>query len=187
MAVCLGLLAFLGVACGDDDDEAGNGSASPTASRSPSATGADETPEASPDETEQPSLTPAPESTTAAAPTPRPPVLEPGVAKIGEGTMTFSLLPEGEYRIDPLALIQPGTATPPCAAFVFAFSWQITDPFPPGSNQIVWRITQQDVTQDVGQGASGTATVGCGQLIALNDGPDTINVSVWYKQGEIQS
>ncbi|HET8943929.1 MAG TPA: hypothetical protein VFO59_04040 [Dehalococcoidia bacterium] len=187
-AVLIAVSVLVIAACGDDDDDDGveNGSASPTASRSPSATGADETPQASPDGTGQPSLSPTP-APTAAAPTPRPPSLAAGVRKIGEGTMTFTLLPEGEFPLDPLALIQPGTTAPPCAAFVFAFSWQITDPFPPGANTLIWRITRQDVTEDVGLGASGSDTVGCGQLMAVNDGPDTINVSVWYIQGEIQS
>lgn len=182
-AILIAVSALLIAACGDDDDEAGNGSVSPTASGSPSATGADETPDASPDGTGQPAGTPTTQP-TGAAPTP---ALDPGVKKIGEGTMTFILIPGGQFPVDGLGLIQPGTATPTCAAFVFAFAWQITDPFPPGSNAMTWRITQGDSTEDVGSGADGTATVGCGLLTAMNTGPATISVSVRYVQGEIQS
>lgn len=187
-AILIAVSALLIAACGDDDDEAGNGSVSPTAGGSPSATNGDETPDASPDGTEQPvpTLTLSPTS-NAPTPTPRAPSLDAGVKKIGEGTMTFSLVPGSQFPVDGYGLIQPGTTPPSCAAFVFAFTWQVTDPFPPGANRVTWRITRQDGTEDVGSGAAGTATVGCGQLTATNDGADAISVSVWYVQGETQS
>jgi len=102
------------------------------------------------------------------------------VQQIGEGTINFVLVANGQFPIDGLGLIQPGTEAPPCAAFVFAFNWQITDPYPPGDSQVTWEIIAQDNRNEVASGAAGTASVGCGQLIALNNGPDQIGVSVHY-------
>lgn len=177
-------------ACGGDDDD-GNapdatGSPSPAVSQSPgAATGQDETPPASPDGGESPQANQTPRPTQA-APTPKPPGLDPGVSKIGDGTMTFVLVPSGQFFVDALGLIQPGTETPPCAAFVFSFSWQITDPFPVRDNSVTWRLTRQDATEDVGSGAAGTAAVGCGQLAAVNMGADEVTISLHYFQGAIQ-
>ncbi len=123
---------------------------------------------------------------TPAGPSPVAPTLDTGVSQIGEGTISFVLVPNGQIPIDGLGLIQAGTETPPCAAFVFAFSWQITDPFPVEDNQVAWKITRQDSIDDVAAGADGTATVGCGQLNVINTGPDQVTVSVHYLQGAIQ-
>lgn len=175
-------LAF--AACGDDDDDgAADGSQTP-ASGSPAASGTG-TPAASPDESGDASATATPVETPA-GPSPVAPTLDAGVKQIGEGTISFTLLPNGQFPIDWLTLIQPGTETPPCAAFVFAFSWQITKPYPVGDNEVSWKITRQGVTEDVASGADGTATVGCGQLTITNTGPDEATISIHYLQGAIQ-
>jgi hypothetical protein len=191
LLVSLAATALLAVAaCGDDDDDGGvdgNGTASPAVSGSPSAsaTAGPGSASAAPNETdasiETPTLQP-----TSAAPAPGKPALEAGVQQIGEGTINFVLVANGQFPIDGLGLIQPGTEAPPCAAFVFAFNWQITDPYPPGDSQVTWEIIAQDNRNEVASGAAGTASVGCGQLIALNNGPDQIGVSVHYVQGAIQ-
>jgi hypothetical protein len=193
------LLVFLtaialvaGAACGGDDDDDnggvdGNGTVSPAVngSPSPSATGGGVSASASPNGTEPAGETSTPRPTSS-APTPVKPALDAGVQQVGEGTIGFVLVPNGQFPIDGLGLIQPGTEPPPCAAFVFAFSWQITDPYPPGDSQVTWQIVAQDSRDDVASGAAGTASVGCGQLIASNNGPDQIDVSVHYVQGAIQ-
>jgi hypothetical protein len=53
------------------------------------------------------------------------------VQQIGEGTINFVLVANGQFPIDGLGLIQPGTQRR--AVFVFAFSWQITDPYRPAT------------------------------------------------------
>jgi len=168
-------------ACGDDDDDRDR-SATPTTSGS--ATGDAESPGSSPDDTGAPDATETPEPTTA-APTPIAPTLAAGVRKIGEGTINFVLAANGLFGIDGLALIQPGTETPPCAAVVFSFDWQITEPYPPGGNTVQCRITSQDITEDVAAGPDGAATVGCGQLTAVNPGSAQISVAVHYIQGSV--
>ena len=191
LLISLAATALLAVAaCGGDDDDDnggvdGNGTASPapSGSLSPSATGGGVSASASPNGTEPAGETPRPASS---APTPVKPALDAGVQQVGEGTISFVLVPNGQFSIDGLGLIQPGTEPPPCAAFVFAFSWQITDPYPPGDSQVTWQIIAQDSRDDVASGAAGTASVGCGQLIASNNGPDQIGVSVHYVQGAIQ-
>jgi len=186
LLIGLASVALTFAACGDDDD-ATDGSPTPSASgsSSPAATGADETPGASPDETdgEGATVTPVP---TASGPTPLAPTLDAGVAQIGEGTINFTLPPNGQVPIDGLGLIQAGKETPPCAAFVFAFSWQITEPYPAEGNQVAWKITRQDTTEDVASGADGKATVGCGLLTVINTGPDEVTIAVHYVQGAIQ-
>lgn len=188
LLIALAAVALTLAACGDDDDDgAGDGSASPavSGSLSPSATGADKSPGASPGETDGANVTPTPVPTPS-GPTPVAPTLDTGVKQIGEGTISFVLVPNGQIPIDGLGLIQAGAETPPCAAFVFVFSWQITEPYPAGDNQVAWKITRQDSTEDVAAGAGGAATVGCGQLTVINTGPDQVTVAVHYLQGAIQ-
>lgn len=180
-------LAF--AACGDDDDNDstdGSPASSTSGSPSPSETAGGESPGASPGTTDVATITPAPTAATPSGPTPVTPKLDAGVNQIGEGTITFTLLPNGQLPIDGLGLIQAGKETPPCAAFVFAFSWQITNPFPVGDNTVAWKMTQQGSTEDVAAGPAGTATVGCGQLTVINTGPDQVNVAVHYIQGATQ-
>jgi len=172
-------LALAAAACGGDDD---NGGASTTATGSgspgPSASGTK-----TPAPSKSPTKTPAP---TAAVVTPAVPTLAAGVKKIGDGTMTFVLAANGQFPIDGQGLVQPGTQAPPCASFVFAFGWQITNPYPPGDKAVFWQINQQGVVSDVASGPAGTASVGCGQLIALNKTSDPVSVSVAYVQGSTQ-
>jgi len=187
LLIALAAVALTLAACGDDDDDGlGDGSASPAAngSATPSATGADESPGASPDETDGANVTPTPVHTPA-GPTPVAPTLDTGVRQIGEGTINFTLVPNSQVPIDGLGLVPAGAETPPCAAFVFAFNWSITDPYPVGGNQVAWRITRQDSTEDVAAGADGKAKVGCGRLTVINTGPDQVTVAVHYLLGAI--
>jgi hypothetical protein len=114
------------------------------------------------------------------------PTLAAGERKVGEGTIDFVLPPNGEFNLDGQQLFQPGDEVPPCAAFRFSFDWQITDPYPPGDNTVQWRITNQDVTEDVAEGPDGAATVGCGQLTATNPASVELSVAVHYVQGSTE-
>ena len=171
-------LALTLAACGGDDDGGASQTATAGASLGPSTT-ASKTPAPS----KSPTPTPGP---TTAAPTPVGPTLAPGVKNIGSGTINFVLAPNGQFPIDGVALIQPPNQPPPCAAFVFAFSWQITNPNPPGDRAVFWQMNQQGVITDVASGPDGAASVGCGQLIAFNKTSDPVTVSVYYVQGATQ-
>jgi hypothetical protein len=197
LLIGLAATALILAACGgDDDDEAGNAgdanerSATPTASGSPSVTGADESPGAtsvgaSPGATGASQATPT-AAPTAAVPPPGKPGLDEGVAQVNEGILNFVIPANGQFEIDSLGLVPSGTDPPPCGTFEFAFSWRITDPYPPSSEQVVWELIYQDARQDVASGAEGSASVGCGQLLAGNNNPRPIAVSVYYVVGQIQ-
>ncbi len=165
-------------ACGGDDNGGASTTATSSGSLGPSASGSK-----TPAPSKSPTKTPVP---TAAAATPVGPTPAPGVKKIGDGTITFALAANGQFPIDGLALIQPPTQAPPCTAFVFGFSWQITNPYPPGDTAVFWQVNQQGVITDVASGPDGMATVGCGQLMASNKTSEQLTVSVYYVQGEKQ-
>lgn len=172
-------------ACGDDDDT-GDGA-------SPSATGPVSSASPSGDASASPSSTGSGAATATLAPSGSPapdapvPVLDANTRKIGEGTISFVLIPGQSSPIDPIGLPLPAGATPPpCASFVFAFGWQITKPNPPGEAKVTFKIDRQGAVEQVAAGASGTSSVGCGLLTAVNEGDGEISVSMHYFQGEIQ-
>jgi hypothetical protein len=185
--------AVILAACGDDDDDDGGGdgagadtSATASATLSPSGPAGDQSPGVSTDVTATATSTPVP-ATPTAPPLPPKPSLGDGVQQVGEGTTTFVIEPNGIHQIDGLYLLQlQGVDPPPCAAFVLAFSWLITNPSPPTGQQVVWEIIRQDARDPVASGPEGSTTVGCGQLLAMNPGTQTISVSVYYVQGAIQ-
>lgn len=184
LLVLMATFAVALAACGDDDDT-GDG-ASPSATESASASPSDGT-SASPSATGGGAATATPASGGSPAPDAPVPVLDANTKKIGEGTISFVLVPGQSSPIDPIGLPLPAGATPPpCAAFVFSFGWQVTKPNPPGDAKVTFKIDRQGVVEQVASGASGTASVGCGLLTAVNEGDGEMSVSMHYFQGEIQ-
>lgn len=182
LIITLAVFTLSVAACGDDDED-GDASVTPTATGSPSATNDGESPTTTPSLTIPPGGTETP-GPTSAAPTPGAPPLPAGVTQITEGTMNFVVISGGQFSFDGQGLVQPGTQPPPCETFVFAFAWQITDPFPPGDNSVTWRVTQQGATNDIASGADGSATTGCGLITAVNTGLDQVTVNVRYILGQ---
>lgn len=187
----LAVLALVLGACGGGDDDDVGDAGSPAASVSPMSSADGRTPAASPTEATSDGGE-ATEAPAARTPTPAPalpppePSLEGGAQKVGSGTMTFTLLPSGQFPIDPLGLLPAGTTPPACDVFVFAFTWEITSPDPPGSEQVVWETVSGEQRQQVAAGAEGEASVGCGQLFAVNRGANTLVVGLHFVQGARQ-
>lgn len=182
MAACTVALA----ACGDDDDTGDGASPSATGSASASESPSGGT-SASPSATDGAAATATPAEGGSPTPVAPVPVLDANVRKIGEGTISFVLVPGQSSPIDPIGLpLQTGATPPPCAAFVFSFGWQVTKPNPPGDARVTLKIDRQGVVEQVASAASGTATVGCGLLTTVNEGDGEVTVSIHYLQGEIQ-
>lgn len=130
------------------------------------------------------SSSPGPPSGTEKAPQPPAPTIQPGQRKIGEGSFTTAILPGATAGFDPLKLpLDTGVELPPCTAFGFDFGWQVKDPYPPADVNLVWRSS----SMEVGSGASGTASVGCGLLEAINKSAFKITLDAHYIIAEIQS
>lgn len=184
--ILLTVLALSLAACSGDGDDSGGVGPTPSVGASPAPTSpatGDQSPIESPGDTSAPpGETAAPVGATptpAVAEQPPAPTLEEGVTRIGEGVITFALVPNGQFLINGLGLLQPGTEAPSCDAFRFAFAWNSA----PGDGSVTWELINGDVRQEVAAGATGSATVGCGQLMAENRGTETLTVSVRYIQG----
>ncbi len=166
VVITLSLVLAFSIGCKNGDEAAGR-----TDSPVPASSGTDETPASDP--------TPTPVNEP--APSPPAPELGEDQTKLAEGTLVSTLLASGVASYDPTVFPLDGGATPPpCAGFVYLFNWQVTEPYPADSVALVWRTTRMDSTQEVGRGASGSATAGCGILEAKNDGGDRITVAVHY-------
>ena len=171
-------------ACGDDDDTGDGASPSATGSASASPSGGTS---ASPSATGGAAATATPAEGGSPTPVAPVPVLDANATKIGEGTISFVLVPGQSSPIDPIGLpLQAGAVPPPCAAFVFSFGWQVTKPNPPGEARVTFKIDRQGVVEQVASAVNGTASVGCGLLTTVNEGDGEVSVSIHYLQGEIQ-
>ena len=171
LALSFGLLA----ACGG-----GNGNEEPT-----STPGAEATGEPTSGPTEAPAEpTEAPTEPSAEAPEAAPVALDPGVAPVEEGSFDLAIAPHGSSEIDPLALA--GDNAPACAGLVFAFSWQVQDPYPPDGVQLRVTGTRMGATVDLGEGPSGTSSIGCFAIAFINDSDVAVTVQIRYAAGSIE-
>ncbi|HEV8574601.1 MAG TPA: hypothetical protein VGR43_07820 [Dehalococcoidia bacterium] len=154
LALIASVVLILIASCGDDAKEGAGGS--PTGSVTP----ADGTP------------------------APPPPELAEGVSRLSEGTFTATIDPEGVSAFEPIALpLELGAETPPCESFVFVFGWQVVEPIPIEDAGLVWSVTRMGAAEEIARGASGTATVGCGFLEAVNHGDARMTLNVHYLIG----
>ena len=129
---------------------------------------------------------PAPTGTIAGGGTPAPaaPELEEGVSRIAEGAFSTALVPSGVSGFDPIDLPLEGEAeTPPCAEFVFTFVWQVSETDAEAGTGLVWRLTEMGAPREIGSGPSGSATVGCGFIEAINNGGERASIDVRYLIG----
>ncbi len=123
----------------------------------------------------------APTATGEKAPPPPLPELAAGLQRLSEGTFETTIQPGGRAGFDPLQLpLDTGVEQPSCAAFVFAFSWQVKDPYPPENVDVSWLSTRAGGPEEVASGASGTATVGCGFLETANNSTFAVTVQARY-------
>jgi hypothetical protein len=158
-AFLLILLSALALAaCGGDDDSSGDptGSATATASSGPSGT--------------------------------PPPVADPelasGLNEIGRGDLGEIEVPVGGvYYIDPATLETEGSAEPSCEGFVFAFAWQVTDPYPPEEDALEWQVQREGGNATLSEEPSGEDTSGCDPVQAVNNGEEALTLAVKYAIG----
>ncbi len=122
------------------------------------------------------------------APPARAPILEGSVRAIGQGRIELSIQPGQSSSIDGLRLaIQAGIAAPPCAAFVFAFVWQVTQPYPAGTASVEFIGNRMGGTFTVGRpGPEGSGQIGCAGLDAINRGAMPVKIEVRYVIGEVR-
>ena len=128
--------------------------------------------------------TPGPTETAGAGGTPAPaaPQLEEGVSRLAEGTSSTALLPSAVSGFDPIDLpLREGVEPPPCAEFVFTFTWQVAEAG--AGTGLVWRLTEMGAPREIGSGPSGSATVGCGFIEAINNGGERASINVRYLIG----
>jgi hypothetical protein len=128
--------------------------------------------------------TPEPTDTIAGgtAPSPAAPELPEGVSRLAEGASSTALLPSAVTGFDPIDFpLEEGAEPPPCVAFVFAFTWQVAEP--DAGSGLIWRLTETGAPREIGSGPSGSATVGCGLIEAVNDGSERISLNVRYLIG----
>jgi len=171
LIVILAALVSLLAACGGGDD---------TATQSPAFSG----PTFAANQTKAATRTAVPSTGGGTAPPVASPELDPIVQKLGEGALEFTIGPGDSYGFDPLGLpVGSGKQPPPCAAFVFAFTWQVTDPYPADNVDLRWRLNRMGGAVEIARGPSGDQTVGCGLLEAVNSGDASVSLSVRYLIG----
>jgi hypothetical protein len=77
-----------------------------------------------------------------------------------------------------------GETLPPCEQFAFVFAWQVVVPSDPASDvALFWKSAESGTPTEIGRGPTGTATVGCGQLTAVNEATEDVAVLVDYLIG----
>ena len=110
------------------------------------------------------------------------PELPEGVSRLAEGASSTALLPGAVTGFDPIDFpLEEGAEPPPCSAFVFTFTWQVAES--DAGSGLVWRLTETGAARDIGAGPSGSATVGCGLIEAVNNGGQRISLDVHYLIG----
>jgi hypothetical protein len=110
------------------------------------------------------------------------PQLPEGVSRLAEGASSTALLPGAVTGFDPIDFpLEEGAEPPPCSAFVFTFTWQVAESG--AGSALVWRLTDTGAAREIGAGPSGSATVGCGLIEAVNNGGERISLSVRYLIG----
>jgi len=167
----LAALVALVAACGGGDD---------SATQSPAFSG----PTFAANQTKAPTRTAVPSTAGGTAPPVASPEPGPIVQKLGEGALEITIGSGESYRFDPLSLpVDPGRQPPPCAAFVFAFTWQVTDPYPADNVDVRWRLNRMGGAVEIARGPSGDQTVGCGVVEAVNSGDASVSLSVRYLIG----
>jgi hypothetical protein len=105
-----------------------------------------------------------------AAPTQLPPrandpLVPLNTTEIGSGNIQINVAPDEPTLVDPLQLAEvDGVAAPACGGFIFASSWLVVSPYPPGDVQLEVSARRQGSSTVVGASPSGGATTGCDVL-----------------------
>ena len=169
------VVALLAAACGGDDAGSQNADRSATP--------------ISPAGTKAATAGPGSPSGQPVAPTPPPPTLKAELDKFGEGQLTADIAAGGAYDLDPAPLIVArGGSAPSCSNgnVSFAFTWQVSDPYPPDNVSLTWQLSRAGRSVKVAEGPFGDIIVPCGMLEAVNQGPADITVQIRYAIGAVR-
>lgn len=117
------------------------------------------------------------------APSPVMPELDEELTLFLDGQIFADILPGDSYEVDPVALGEQVGTPPSCDNFQFDFSWQVTNPYPPDGVAFKWQLRRDDGLVDIASGPAGNQAIGCGTLVAVNEGATPITVAVRYLIG----
>ncbi len=178
------MLALTVVGCGGGGEDTPTPTATRTATVTPSATetaSVAATAPAAPSPV--PSATPAPVPTAEEAPHAPPIELDPGVEERREEVTELTFLAGATVGLEPVQLA--GADFPSCATFVFAFSWQVREPYP--ADGVILRVfrTRMENKELLAEATSGSATVGCSFIEFVNASYVPITVELRYVVGAI--
>lgn len=119
------------------------------------------------------------------APDPVDPTLDEELTEFASGSFDATIDPGDRYEIDTTELANETGSAPPCDNFLFDFSWQVTDPYPPDGVAISWLYTGQSDEFEVANTPAGEQGVGCGPVAIANNGAGAVTIAVKYIIGGI--
>jgi hypothetical protein len=108
-------------------------------------------------------------------PTLLPPELSPALRVIGEGTLELNVAPGRRQLIDPLRLAAAFGTPPDCASLAFLFRWRVD-----GGAELRFEGQLRGSVVAIEQGNSGSASVGCIVVEAVNDGDKPVTGDLRY-------
>ncbi len=106
-----------------------------------------------------------------------PPPVDPRLNVLGDGRIELNIPAGGLQTVAPMQLAQSqGIQAPPCAGFVFLFSWQ-TD----SGREVRFTGALQGTTVEVSRGPTGNAsTDGCMEIDVRNEGSQPVTGQLRY-------
>jgi hypothetical protein len=108
-------------------------------------------------------------------PTLLPPEISPALRVIGEGSLDLDVAPGGRQFIEPLKLAEAFGTPPDCASLAFLFRWRVH-----GNGELRFEGQLRGSVVAVEQGNTGSASVGCMVVEAVNDSSKPIKGDVRY-------
>lgn len=108
-------------------------------------------------------------------PTLLPPELSPALRVIGEGTVALDVAPGQRQFIEPLKLAATFGTPPDCASLAFLFRWRVN-----GRDELRFEGKLQGSVVAIEQGNTGSASVGCMVIEAVNDGDKPVTGDLRY-------
>jgi hypothetical protein len=97
-------------------------------------------------------------------PTLLPPEISPALRVLGEGTLALDVAPGQRQLIEPLKIAQALGTPPDCAGLAFLFRWRVN-----GNAELRFEGQLQGSVVAIEQGNTGSASVGCMVIEAVND------------------
>ena len=108
-------------------------------------------------------------------PTLLPPEVSPALRILGEGSLRLEIAPGARQLVEPLKLAKAFGTPPDCASLVFLFRWRMD-----GAQEVRLESQFRGSVVAIEQGNSGSASVGCMVVEAVNDGKQTIHGDLRY-------